>query len=89
MITVNMVKAKEIHRGAMRRRRAELLGSLDVEMLVAVENDDKAAIKTIGGKKQLLRDVTKHPEIEAAQTPDALKVVWPDILEPGKKNARL
>lgn len=80
MITVNMEKAKEIHRGVMRRRRAELLGRLDVEMLVAVENDDKAAIKTIGMKKQALRDAPADPRIDGAKSLSELRAVWHDEL---------
>ena len=57
------------------------LAALDVEYQHADERGDVAEKARIAAKKQALRDVTADPAIEAAQTPEALKAVWPDILK--------
>jgi len=83
MIVINMDKAKDIWRDKMRDARKPLLQQLDVEFQRALEqNVDTSAIVA---KKQELRDITSHPDIEAAQTPEDLKKVWPDVL--GVNNA--
>jgi hypothetical protein len=79
MITINMDKARGIHREAMRQARATLFKELDVAYMVAIEQGLDAA--TVVAKKQELRDVTANPAIEAAQTPEELKAVWPEILK--------
>lgn len=78
----NMPKAREIHKDLLRRRRAPLLAALDTAYLVADEkgsagNAEKARI---AGQKQVLRDMTADPAIEAAATIDALMQVWPSAL---------
>jgi hypothetical protein len=78
----NMVKAREIHKNYMRAARTPLLAALDAQYLQADERGpagtaDKA---TITAQKQALRDVTATAAIDAAQTPAALKAVWPAIL---------
>lgn len=79
MITINMAKARDMQRGKMREARTPLLSALDVQFQRALEaNEDTSAIVA---KKQALRDVTADPAIEAAQTINELKAVWPDILE--------
>ena len=78
MITVNMVKARDIHRAKMRAVRAPLLVALDVAFQRALEQNTSAA--EIIAKKQALRDVTSDPAIEAAQTLEELKAVWPEVL---------
>lgn len=78
MITVNMAKARDIHRDKMRAARDPLFKDLDVAYMVAIERGQDTA--EIVAKKQALRDVTKDPAIEAAQTTDELKAVWPAVL---------
>jgi hypothetical protein len=80
MITIDMEKARDIHRDKMRVARAPLLTTLDVAFQRALEQNANTA--TIVAQKQALRDVTSDPAIEAAQTVDQLKAVWPDILTP-------
>jgi len=80
MITIDMEKARDIHRDKMRVARAPLLTTLDVAFQRALEQNANTA--TIVAQKQALRDVTSDPAIEAAQTVDELKAVWPDILTP-------
>ena len=78
MITINMAKARNIHREKMRAARTPLLAALDIAFQRALEQNANTA--TIVAQKQALRDVTSDPAIEAAQTVEELKAVWPDIL---------
>jgi len=79
-IAVDMPKAREIQRSRMREARTPKLAALDVEYQRADEAGDSDRKKAVAARKQALRDVTKLPAIDAAQTPDALKSVWPDDL---------
>jgi hypothetical protein len=78
MITINMEKARDVHRDRMRFARKPMFADLDIEFQRAFETG--ADTSEIVAKKQALRDVTIDPAIEAAQTPDELRAVWPDIL---------
>jgi hypothetical protein len=80
MITIDMEKARDIHREKMRLVRAPLLTSLDISFQRALEQNGNTVV--IVAKKQALRDVTSDPAITAAETIDELKAVWPDILTP-------
>jgi hypothetical protein len=57
MITINLEKAKEIHKDILRQQRAPLLTELDIQFQKAIEfsSDHSAIVK----EKQRLRDVTK------------------------------
>ena len=73
-ITINMTKAKEIHRKHVRDARTPLLASLDTDFQRALEtSSDTAAIVS---KKQALRDAPANAAIDAAKTPDELKAAW-------------
>lgn len=74
-ISVHMEKAREIHKAKLRRARSPLLEKLDTEFLHALEKGNKAKLKEIADEKQRLRDITAHPDIEQAATPDELKSV--------------
>ncbi|MEE9905553.1 MAG: phage tail assembly chaperone [Chlorobium sp.] len=80
MITINMPKARGIKRNQLRAERAPMLSALDVEYQQADERKSTTAKKDIAQRKQALRDVTKHPAIEAATTPDDLKSLSIDNL---------
>jgi hypothetical protein len=77
IISVHMDKARGIHRDRLREARQPMLNQLDIEYQRAHERGDEEHIKTVAAAKQALRDVTKHPDIDAAQTPEELKAVWP------------
>ena len=79
-IAIDMPKARDIHRERMREARAPKLAALDVEYQRADERGDTAAKQTVVARKQVLRDVTADPAIEAAKTPDELRAVWPAAL---------
>lgn len=85
-VVVNMVKARNMWREKMRAARTSLLAALDAEFIRALESglpvrDNPLALSVIA-KKNALRAVTSNPAIDAAQTPEALKLVWPSILGP-------
>jgi hypothetical protein len=76
-ITTDMPKARDIHRRRLRAARGPMLAMLDVEYQRADEGEDMGKKREIAARKQKLRDVTSHPDIEAAQTPEELSRVWP------------
>lgn len=77
-VTVDMPKAREIHREKLRRLRKPKLEALDVEALRNITNSAKLA--EIEARKQELRDATAFPAIDTAATPDALKLAVPSCL---------
>jgi hypothetical protein len=64
----DMEKCKSLHRNKIRAARAPKLAALDVEQLRG---------RDVEAQKQVLRDATSDPRIDAATTPDELKAVWP------------
>lgn len=78
MITINMEKARDIHRDRIRKARGPLFTQLDIEFQRALETG--ADTQNIVARKQALRDVTKDPAIVNAKTLDELKSAWPEIL---------
>ena len=76
----DMPKARELHRETLRDKRANILGALDADYMKADEQNDQAKKRDIAARKQALRDITTHPEIDAAQTPEALKLAALGVL---------
>lgn len=68
-----MQKASEIKKDMLRADRQPLLADLDVQMLRAMEVSDIEKQAEILAKKQALRDITTHPHLLAATTPEELK----------------
>lgn len=79
-ITVDMPKAKEIQIERWRIARKPLLEKLDVEYMIALEQENGVRMSEIKAKKQALRDVTKT-DLSKIATPEELKTVWPEILQ--------
>lgn len=79
-LTVNMEKAREVHRDNLRALRAPKLEALDIEYQRADERGSVEDKATVAAAKQTLRDVTADPAIDAAQTPEALKAAIPLVL---------
>lgn len=77
----DMDKCREIHRTKLREMREPKMKKLDADYMRADEQGDVSTKRLIASQKQALRDVTKAPEIDAAQTPEELKAVLPDILK--------
>lgn len=76
----DMPAARELWRKHMRRARQPMLDDLDRRHNRAVGQRKQTEADTIEAARQVLRDVTADPAIEAATTPDALRAVWPDAL---------
>lgn len=79
-IGIDLDKAKDIHKDYIRAARQPLLEKLDVDFVRALEQGQDTA--PIADQKQVLRDVTKDPAIEAAATVEELKAAWPGVLGP-------
>jgi len=76
MITIDMLKARNIWRDKIRTARN--FTSLDIQFQRAQEyNADTSGIIAA---KQALRDAPDDPRIDAATTLDELKAIWPDCL---------
>lgn len=79
-IQPNMPKARSIHRDRIRELRKPKLEALDAAYLRADEIGDIALKASISLKKQALRDAPQYTAIDAATTPEELKVAVPPIL---------
>lgn len=79
-IVHDMVHARNLHRDMLREARTFQFTELDLEYMKADELDDKETKKRVVAERQRLRDITKHPAIEAAQTIEDLKAVGVDSL---------
>jgi len=80
-ISVDMSKAREIHRDRLRALRKPLLADLDIAYMRAQEAGDTKVATDVVAQKQTLRDCTDDPRIDAAATPEELKAVIPDALK--------
>tara|TARA_B100000424_G_C22867168_1_gene461894 strand:- start:337 stop:597 length:261 start_codon:yes stop_codon:yes gene_type:complete len=77
--SIDMAKAREIHKTRIRRARTPLLEALDIEFQKALETG--ASTTDIVAKKQALRDAPADSGITAASDTNALKAQWKtDIL---------
>tara|TARA_R100001198_G_scaffold32916_1_gene17585 strand:- start:36 stop:302 length:267 start_codon:yes stop_codon:yes gene_type:complete len=74
IITIDMAKAKEIHKTRIRAARPEKFAELDIEFQRALETS--ADTSAIIAKKQALRDAPADSAIDAATTTDELKSQW-------------
>jgi hypothetical protein len=74
---VDMAVAKDIHRYRIRRKRKAFFRDLDARQLRAVVAGQSDVVANIEAAKQALREAPADPGIDAAQTPDELKSVWP------------
>ena len=74
IITIDMAKAKEIHRTKIRNARPSKFAELDVEFQRALETS--ADTSSIIAKKQALRDAPADSAIDAATTDAELKSQW-------------
>ena len=77
--SIDMAKAKEIHKSNIRYAREPKLAELDIEFQKALETG--ASTTDIVAKKQALRDAPADSGIASASTTDQLKAQWKtDIL---------
>ena len=73
-ISINMAKARELHKVKIREARKPLLESLDIDFQKALETSADTA--SIVSKKQALRDAPADSGIGSAADTDALKAQW-------------
>ncbi len=79
IVTIDMTKAKAIHKDKIREARVKKLAELDVDFQRALETG--ASTTDIVTKKQALRDAPADSAIASASNADALKAQWQtDIL---------
>lgn len=71
----DMAKARNVHREHLRNARAPRLDELDIDYQRADEQSDQGWKRDVVARKQKLRDVTDHPDIEAAQTIEELRAL--------------
>ena len=74
IITIDMAKAKEIHKTRIRAARPEKFAELDIEFQRALETS--ADTSAIIAKKQALRDAPADSAIDTSTTTDELKSQW-------------
>lgn len=78
LVSIDMDKAREVHINNLRIERAPILLELDIEEMkatrTAISTGDKSKYDEVISKKQALLDITKNPEIDAATTPEELKI---------------
>ena len=73
-ISINITKARELHKDRIRAARTPLLTKLDVDFQKALETSADTA--SIVSKKNALRDAPADSGIASAANVDALKAQW-------------
>ena len=78
-ITVDMIKARNIHLERIRIKRNAQLSKLDIEAIKAQDMGNVETLAQIRARKQELRDlpVTLAPALASAASVDALKAIQP------------
>ena len=79
-ISINLDKAKEIHKDKIRAARASKFTELDIAFMQTVETGDTKKRAVITKQKQALRDATKNPAIEEATLVEEIKAAWDEEL---------
>lgn len=79
-IVCDMPKARTIHLDRIRAARQPELDRLDREWMKAVGQKNQAAADSIEAQRQALRDLPQTLPVASAQTSEALKSVWSDLL---------
>ena len=79
-IDVQMPLARQEHMDRIRQVRDKELEKLDVEMLKAIEADDRPKQNELAVKRQRLRDIPQDFDLDGAHDSDALDALWPSDL---------
>jgi len=74
IISIDMAKAREIHKEKIREARTPKLAELDIEFQKALETSSSTT--DIVSKKQALRDAPADSAIASADTEAKLKAQW-------------
>ena len=80
MLAYDMVKARNIWRDILRRLREPKLQELDLAYQRADESGNTALKAEIVTNKNILRDCTANPDIEAATSLNDLRRTLPELL---------
>lgn len=78
--TIDLPKAREVHRAHLRRARAPKLAELDASYLREMERGPQGRPQDISARKQVLRDLPQDPQIDAATSVADLRALWPTAL---------
>lgn len=84
----NMPKVRELHRHMIRHQRGEKMVALDGQWMRAIGQGDAAEAARIDAERQVLRDSTDNPAIDAAKTVDELLIAAPLTVVPAKAERR-
>lgn len=82
-LSVDMVKARDIHLDHIREGRNDRLNELDKEAIIALGKNDKKSLKDVESRKQILRDLPSSivSSLKKAKTPrDLANIVPPEIV---------
>jgi hypothetical protein len=71
----DMPKAREVHRGLIRKQRSPALQALDAEWMRATGQGKSKDAAEIEAKRQKWRDAPADPRIDAAKTVEQLKAI--------------
>lgn len=80
-VDFDMEKCKTIHMDRIRHMRNKKLSKLDVDLMIAQEQDKSSDVDTIKAEKQRLRDIPKNFDMTSASTPEQLKALWPENID--------
>jgi len=78
MITIDILKAKEVWKDKIRQARKTILEQLDVDYMKAQEDADTPAQQAIVTVKQTLRDLPS--QVDTANSIEEIKAVWNNML---------
>ena len=79
-LTVDMPRARDIHRDRLRVLRAPKFEPLERAQRTALVQGNQLEASRLETELQKLRDATADPRIDSAQTPEELKAVMPAVL---------
>lgn len=79
-LAYDMVKARDIWRGMLRNLREPKFQELDIAYQRADEAGNTALKAEIAAQKNILRDCTSNPEIDASKSLNDLRRTLPEIL---------
>ena len=80
IINVDMEKAKNMVRDGIRSARHPMLSSLDIDFQRALEQNSNT--HHIVARKQSLRDLPSHPDIDSAKDTEELRNVMINVVAP-------
>ena len=78
---IDLNKAKKIWQQKIRIIRDKKLQKMDIDWMQAMEQGNSKIAAAIAAKKQILRDLPQREELTKAESVEALKSFWPEILE--------